>query len=176
MPLVCLIGRHGSGKSTLGQALAGEGYKHISVGLLRRLASSNEFPSDVPAVLMLALRRATAGAALSSDVARKLVRHASQFENVVLDGFPASLEHLALLPADSVFVVVWSPRAVRAERLLVRSESSKRLWTPGRNSERETILPLLIRQLRKQHSVLFFPNRLGAISTRCFHQKLALPG
>ena len=173
MPLVCLIGRHGSGKSTLGHALAKQGYTHLSVGLLRRLAAHNEFPSDVPAVLMLALKRANAGGSLSSDVAKKLIRHASQFENVVLDGFPTSLEHLDLLPADVIFAVVWSPHHIRAQRLAARSETSKRLWTPGRSSDRETMLPLLIRNLRKSRQVVFVPNRLGAISIENLQQKLS---
>lgn len=73
MARICLLGRHGSGKTTIGGALVQMGFTHTSVGLLRRLAQHGHFPSDVPASLMLAMRRERAGALLSPRTASLIV-------------------------------------------------------------------------------------------------------
>lgn len=158
MPLLCLLGRHGSGKSTIGAALQAFGYQHLSVGALRRVAQSNQFPSDVPAGLVSAMRRERPGAPLTPLAARRLVEHANSVGQLVLDGFPSSPDHLALLPPDTVFCVVWTPALLREARLHARAASSKRLWTPGLASAREDALPDLIRQVRRTHRCLFIAN------------------
>lgn len=135
------------------------GYSHLSVGLLRRLASAGQFPSDIPITLMMAMRRVRTGTPMSSDVAAKLIRHATSLPNCVIDGFPASLEHLDLLPADTVYGVVWTPCMIRESRLNARSDSTKRIWTPGRHSEREQTLAALIARARGKGKTLFLPNR-----------------
>lgn len=158
MPLICLLGRHGSGKSTLGTILSEYGYQHTSVGMLRRLARSSQFPSDVPAALMMAIRREKAGGALSLSTAHKLIRYTCAGQNVVLDGFPSSLEHIPLLPPETVFCLVWMPARLRIQRLARRSETTKRIWTPGLHSERETSLPGLLGALRESRRCLFVAN------------------
>lgn len=158
MTLVCLIGRHGSGKSTIGAFLAARGYRHISVGLLRRLAQAKQYPSDVPAGLISAMGRERPGALLSHLTAQRLVAHACSATPTILDGFPASPEQIALLPADTIFCVVWAPHALRNIRLENRAATTKRQWIPGRASEREAALPALIASVRKTHRCLFIKN------------------
>lgn len=158
MPLLCLIGRHGSGKSTIGASLASSGYRHISVGLLRRLAQSKQYPSDVPAVLISSMRRERPGALLSLPTARRLVEYACASSLTVLDGFPAAPEQIALLPADTIFCVVWTPHSLRGERLEGRAATTRRQWVPGRASEREATLPRVISHVRHSRRCLFLRN------------------
>lgn len=159
MSLVCLIGRHGSGKSTIGTALSAYGFQHTSVGVLRRLARASHFPSDVPASLMMAIRRERPGVPLTESTARKLLEHVCRTPNSVLDGFPSSVEHIELLPADTIFCVVWTPVLVRELRLRHRSETTKRQWTPGLHSERELVMPTLLKTLRRSCRCIFVANR-----------------
>lgn len=158
MTLICLIGRHGSGKSTIGARLAAQGYRHISVGLLRRLAQSKQYPADVPAGLISAMGRERPGTLLSRLTAQRLVAHACSATPTILDGFPASPAQIDLLPADTIFCVVWTPNAMRSARLEGRAATTKRQWTPGRASEREAALPSLIAHVRKTHRCLFLKN------------------
>lgn len=158
MDLICLLGRHGSGKSTVGSELIAHGYQHTSVGMLRRLARAAQFPTDVPAALMMAMRRERAGTAMSAPTAQKLVDYATKASKAVLDGFPACVEHIALLPADTVFCVVWTPARLRLQRLEHRSETTKRVWTPGLHSEREASLPVLLSTLRRTRRCIFVSN------------------
>jgi dephospho-CoA kinase len=158
MSLVCLLGRHGSGKSTIGTGLIAHGYQHTSVGMLRRLAQASQFPSDVPAALMMAMRRERAGSAMSTPTAKKLVDYSCKVPKAVLDGFPSCVEHIALLPSDTVFCVVWTPALLRLQRLEHRSDTTKRLWTPGLHSEREASLPLLLSTLRRTRRCIFVAN------------------
>lgn len=158
MSLLCLVGRHGAGKSTIGGLLSTLGYHHISVGLLARLARSGQYPADVPVPLIAAMRRAKAGAPLPDAIALRLLDYAASFEKCVLDGFPASLSHLRQLPSDTTIGLVWVPMRVRSARLTLRAEQTKRLWTPGGKSEREQSLPALLRQSRRQFKTVFIPN------------------
>ncbi|MFC5550224.1 AAA family ATPase [Massilia aerilata] len=158
MTLVCLLGRHGSGKSTIGADLVPHGFQHTSVGVLRRLAKASQFPVDVPAALMMAMRRERAGSPMSALTAQKLVDHAAASPKAVLDGFPSSVEHLALLPAHTVFCVVWTPAKLRLQRLKHRSDTTKRVWTPGLHSEREATLPVLLWTLRRTRRCIFVSN------------------
>jgi dephospho-CoA kinase len=158
MGLVCLLGRHGSGKSTVGNHLIAHGYQHTSVGMLRRLAQASQFPADVPAALMMAMRRERAGTAMSAPTAKKLVDYATKAPIGVLDGFPSCVEHVAMLPDDTVFCVVWTPAQLRLQRLEHRSDTTKRLWTPGLHSEREASLPVLLSSLRRTRRCIFVSN------------------
>ena len=161
MTLLCLVGRHGCGKSTIGRALASHGYQHISVGALRRLAKHNEYPSDVPVQLIAALRRAPRDAAMPMDVVRKLLAFAAQFPQTVIDGFPVESSHLELLPHEAVVGLVWTPARSRESRLLERNESSSRIWTPGGHSLRDQKLPALIRAARARGQAKFIANRVA---------------
>lgn len=158
MALLCLLGRHGSGKTTIGADLIAHGFQHTSVGTLRRLAQASQFPVDVPAPLMMAMRREQGGGAMSSATARKLIAHVVEAPRPILDGFPSSTEHVAMLPVDTVFCVIWTPADLRRERLEQRSLTTKRLWTPGVHSERESALPALIRFLRQSRRCIFVAN------------------
>jgi cytidylate kinase len=159
MSLICLLGRHGSGKSSIGSILHSQyGYHHLSIGLLRRLASNGQFPSDVPASLIIALKKTKAGHPLPTDVAVKLIAYANTFANCVIDGFPVVNEHLLLLPPHTEFCYIWVPEAIRSNRLITRSESSKRKWTPGGHSEREISLPSVIKSIRKTNKLHFYSN------------------
>lgn len=159
MPIVCLIGRHGSGKSTLGKAMQAYGYHHISVGTLRRLAANNQFPCDVPYALMVMMRRSAAGRPLSDEAVAKLLAHAYEFRNCVIDGFPASTEHVDMLPADCVLGYVWAPKSSLGDRLTLRAEQTVRQWTPGRASTREEQLAEVASHARSRRRVIFVPNR-----------------
>lgn len=159
MALICLIGRHGCGKSSVGRALETLGFKHVSVGLLRRLANSKNCPADVPVTLMSAMRRSAPGAPLIHDTAAKLLKYVATFPSCVLDGFPSSEEHLDLLPEGVIFVLLWTPRQVREGRLTVRAAESKRQWVAGRPSLREQALAEVIRKAREAGRVRFLANR-----------------
>lgn len=158
MTLVCLLGRHGSGKSTIGADMIAHGFQHTSVGMLRRLAQAGQFPLDVPAALMMAVRRERAGTPLSASTARKLVEYATRAPKAVLDGFPSCVDHIELLPAETLFCVIWTPAQLRLQRLERRSETTKRVWTPGLHSEREAALPGLISALRQSRRCVFVAN------------------
>lgn len=158
MALVCLLGRHGSGKSTLGRDMVAHGYQHTSVGMLRRLAQASQFPADVPASLMMALRRERAGRQMSEATAVKLIEYAGKASKPILDGFPSSVDHIRLLPPDAVFCLVWTPAQLRLQRLQHRSDTTNRIWTPGLHSEREATLPLLLATLRSTRRCIFISN------------------
>lgn len=104
------------------------------------------------------MRRERPGALLSIPTAKRLIEHAGSSALTVLDGFPAAPEQLVLLPADTIFCVVWTPGDLRNERLESRAASTKRQWTPGRASEREAALPELILHMRRSHRCLFLRN------------------
>lgn len=158
MTLLCLIGRHGAGKSTVGQELAKTGFKHVSVGLLRRLARAREFPVDVPYALMVAMRRSQPGTPMRPDVAAKLLEYAGRFPNCILDGFPSAPEHLDMLPASTIIGVVTAPASIREERLFARAIRTSRAWVPGRPSEREMALGKVILLARKKFQTVHCRN------------------
>ena len=160
MSLVFLLGRHGAGKSRVGAAMSAHGFMHLSTGMLRRLARSGNLPADIPVSLMLAMRRLQPGNPMPIDVAEKFLRHARRYPDCVIDGFPATPEHLDLLPDDATLCLLWTPADKREHRLRVRSDTSQRIWTPGRYSEREARLADVIRQARSRWKVQFVSNRL----------------
>lgn len=159
MELVCLVGRHGSGKSTIGAMLESFGYKHVSVGLLRRLARHGKYPADVPMSLMLALRRMPAGGPMPPDVSAKLLEFAKTFDKCIIDGFPANLDHVHMLPLGTRVVLVWCPEDLRVQRLNDRAAATVRQWTAGRPSDRESSLAAVVAQCRRQFATIFIANR-----------------
>ena len=162
MTLICLIGRHGSGKSTLGRLLSLRGFEHISVGVLFRLAKKGRYPSDIPVRIMIRLGRLPPGTPMPENIARDLLSYAATKRHCLIDGFPATTAHLSLLPPGVRVVLMWSPKALRMARLEHRSANSVRKWTNGRTSARDNELADLLRHCRKTTgpgSVIFVANR-----------------
>lgn len=158
MSLVCLIGRHGGGKSTLGSMLRRHGFQHYSVGTMRRLARRGELPNDVPVSLMLALRRAPIDESLPEPVVKQILALASRFPHCVLDGFPASPAHIALLPSDAVVLYIYSDKRTRLQRLASRAEQTQRNWHFDRTSSREAALAAVTGKLRADGRLTFIRN------------------
>ncbi|MBN3760951.1 hypothetical protein [Burkholderia sp. Ac-20365] len=159
-PRTFLIGPHGSGKSSLGRALAQHGYEHLSIGTLARLIKRKRRPSDIPGRLILELARHEPGTPLAPRAATVLIEFLRQRPRIAVDGFPATAEHLQLLGdlADWSFVYVHTPRQNRETRLIARAETTPRGWTPGRKSERDLALPALCQALRGRTRLHFFDN------------------
>lgn len=161
---IFLIGRHGTGKSTLGRASESENYKHMSVGVLRRLAGHNQYPIDIPYSLMRAFRTSPRGEPMSDSLATKLVGFLNSQPACVVDGFPGKSEHLGLLPVNSVVVYVWCGKADREHRLEARARSSMRQWNPSGASFRDKALSNLVIASRRAHLLLFHRNDGGVES------------
>lgn len=158
MALIVLLGRHGSGKSTIGSYLESYGYKHASVGMIRRLAQSRQFPVDIPVPLIISMKKEKPGQALNPQTSSLLLKFVSGLGNCVIDGFPTTIDQLHLLPKNSVFIYVGISKSVRLERLEYRAATSKRQWIPGLRSEREEALVPLLKQLRAQRKLFYVSN------------------
>jgi adenylate kinase family enzyme len=145
--LIFLVGLHGAGKTTLGRWLHSEyGWRHFSVGDIARKARRRERFSDVPLSLLVELVRQEPNAPMNERLAHQLVHYlldANLAEHVVCDGFPSEASHLALLPAHARLVHITSRE--RESRLILRGESTRRIWTPGNLSHRDLQLPILLR-------------------------------
>jgi adenylate kinase family enzyme len=142
MQLIVILGRHGTGKSTLGQKLTEMGYRHFSVGSLRRVAQRKSVPADIPFKLINLLRKDT-GNHLSDRTCFEIIEFCKQFDRVVIDGLPETPTQVSLLPSTTRVIWMISPKSKRIERLQQRSLESARIWTPDRVSRREAILPLM---------------------------------
>jgi adenylate kinase family enzyme len=153
---VFLLGPHGCGKSTIGRNLAAQGYIHLSIGLIGRLARRGARPADIPVRLLQVMARHVPGEALDPRAATEILDYARSLEKVVIDGFPAHVEHLALLNDIErwQFVYVLTPRQIREQRLKARAETTKRGWTPGLKSARDGLLPALCWHLRSKGQLL----------------------
>jgi adenylate kinase family enzyme len=106
MALIVLLGRHGSGKSTIGSHLENHGFKHVSVGMIRRLAQSRQFPVDIPVPLLISMKRAKPGQVLDAEATSQLLKFTKELGNCVIDGFPTVIEQLRSLPKETVFIYV----------------------------------------------------------------------
>lgn len=157
---ICLLGPHGSGKSSVGRALIAHGYEHISIGAVARLARRNLNPSNIPGRLRIVLARHRPGSPLDPLAVSELLDHIRSRPRIVVDGFPASVEHLAAIGAldELIFVYVYTPRPAREARLIVRAQTTPRGWQPGGRSERDIALPALCRALRERGNLRFFNN------------------
>ena len=99
---------------------------------------------------MYLLAGALPGVPVREVVAVELLKNLAEISEqhtVLFDGFPSVPAHVELLPADSKVVVLELEESVRNERLVRRSETSKRKWTPGLGSERDMRLPLVVQAL-----------------------------
>ena len=160
--LLCVVGRHGSGKTTLARAVAKKnGWHHISVGFLRRLALNRQIVPGIPLSLVLSMGRLKPGEFLPCLLSKKLLEYALSFDVCVLDGFPASREHVMLLPEDAIICVLVSPKKVRKRRLLERAGATSRKWSEGRASARDDALPDMLRFAGQSHVVVFVRNADG---------------
>lgn len=144
--LICLIGLHGSGKTTIARELVRDREMHrLSVGDLARLSRKSKLPSDIPVPLMLLLAQSKPGGVLSFAAAQLLTSHLQrlrQRQPVVIDGLPVSPEQIQLLDEHSHVVLVTVGEITRQQRLIGRSEHSKRVWTPGQPSLRDSLVLL----------------------------------
>ncbi|WP_416047358.1 AAA family ATPase [Cupriavidus basilensis] len=141
---LCLIGPHGAGKSTIGRMLADDGYWHISIGALRRLAQKGMLPSDIPVRVLVMLRDVDAGRPLPDSVAAAVIALAQTRPRIVLDGLPSIPSHLPLLDASWRIIYVSAPERVRHERLRNRAGQSARAWLAGGTSARDLQLASVI--------------------------------
>lgn len=157
---VCLLGPHGSGKSSVGRALIAHGYEHISIGTVARLARRNLNPSNIPGRLRILLARHVPGSPLDPLTVSELLDHIRRRPRIVVDGFPATVEHLAAIGAleELRFVYVYTPRQAREARLIVRAQTTPRGWQPGGRSQRDIALPTLCGALRERGNLRFFNN------------------
>ena len=157
--LLCLVGRHGSGKSSIGRRLAEKhGWQHISPGSLGRLARARKILPGVPMPLIMSMGQIRPGEPLRNACARRLLEYASTFDVCVLDGFPAVCAHVSFMPAGAVIFVVVSPKKVRTELLLKRAGMTLRKWTEGRPSLRDEALSGMLSRLRESHRVFVVRN------------------
>jgi adenylate kinase family enzyme len=146
MPIVYLVGLHGSGKTTAGQKLtqAIDGHVHISVGDLARFGRRGTLPAEVPTRLMACLARHQPGTVFSFQTATLLSDYlktlATIKKSVSVDGFPSSPEHIQLLPNNAVILHLSTSEQTRHSRLENRSLTTGRKWVNGGASERDTEL------------------------------------
>jgi adenylate kinase family enzyme len=172
--LICLIGRHGTGKSTLGQALAKRGFRHINVGELKRRCRKNDFPEGYPLQLLGMLSVQKPGTLLSKTSAKALMAFVQTAHNCVMDGFPPSKDYLNLLPPDTLFLYCMTPKYLREKRLNERFEKTLRRWTPGKHSARDAALAALVRAVRHRYPFCLVVNDEKPIDDVL--RRIALPG
>lgn len=147
--LICFIGMHGVGKSSVALTLAKEvGGIHLSVGDLCRLARRGKVPDGVPIRLMAALARHTPGSILGSEVSTHLIDYLAKLlrlrKTICVDGFPSTSGHVEQLAAVPTFkenlriVHVLCNDELRIARLLRRSQETGRKWSQDMDvSERD---------------------------------------
>ena len=146
MPIVYIVGLHGSGKTTAGKHLsqAIDGHIHISVGDLARFGRKGSLPAEVPTRLMACLARHKPGTVFSFQTATLLSEYLISLTNckksVSVDGFPSSPEHVQLLPNNAVILHLFTSEQTRHSRLENRSLTTGRKWVNGGASERDTEL------------------------------------
>lgn len=152
-PCIFLIGLHGSGKTTLGRLLQKEhGFHHLSLGDIGRLARSMKIPREYSLRFVTAMARQEPATPLSPKVVSLLlaeIEHLRQFSPVSIDGFPAEPSHVHQLPTRSLLVHVVVPENIRQERLVKRSQDTKRQWIPGLRSYRDEALPVILTEASK---------------------------
>lgn len=173
--LICLLGLHGSGKTSAGRYIKAQGFvnQHISIGDLARLARSGMTPSDVSTRLMLALSKHKAGTVFGSDTAQLLATFLTgtvkQQSCISVDGFPSSPGHLHMLPNHSEIWLFEMDEAIRFARLTARSETTKRKWTHGAPSERDAQLATTLQQAKDNGMLVKTINNDGELEA--LHEK-----
>ena len=142
--IIYLIGLHGAGKTTVGQAMQNNyGWRHISVGDLGRHARRMERVPGISIRLMAFLARSEPGVPLSNPAAQQLIAELEsmrQFHNVVCDGFPSHPDNIDLLTQRSEIVLLKSRNSLREARLERRAVETSRRWISGMSSVRDTMV------------------------------------
>lgn len=152
--LICLLGLHGSGKTSAGRFLQNNHHvsHHISIGDLARLARSGSSPSDVPVRLIVALAKHKAGNVFDCKTAELLAEFLSKLVKlngcISVDGFPSSAEHIPLLCQGAEIWKFEVDEKERFDRLLKRSELTKRKWVAGVPSERDKQIDITLEKCR----------------------------
>lgn len=154
--LIFLIGLHGTGKTTAGKYFYNhQGWYHISLGDLTRMARKRKILSDIPVSLATELMRHRPNEKMSERASNLLLNHLiniNERKNLICDGFPSEKEHVYLLPKKSIVIQLTCQH--REERLKIRSESTERKWTEGTLSRRDTNLQDVVEAAKEQ--VRFF--------------------
>lgn len=147
-PCVFLIGLHGCGKTTVGDLLQMErGWRHISIGSLARLARKRRLPAEFSHQFMVRLSAYVPGLPLSPRMIESLTAEVQRHQSlapVSVDGFPASPDHVALLPEGSRLFFFDIDEDTRQERLTKRAQETMRKWTPGLLSQRDLDVPFVV--------------------------------
>jgi adenylate kinase family enzyme len=139
--IIFLIGLHGCGKSSIGKRIEEvPGWRSFSVGDLGRSARRNHPVAGISIRTLTRLGQTSPGKPMTLDLATLLVSDLVKHNRVVCDGFPASPEHLQVIPAGSTVVLVSCKEDLRQERLTDRALSTRRSWTPGMPSERDELV------------------------------------
>lgn len=144
-PVVFLIGPHGCGKTTIGRMLgAHDGWYHLSLGDMGRLARSMKRPAELSTRFMAAMAKQEPGQPLRDEVVQRLLDEIERLRTrwcLSVDGFPSEAAHVPLLPADSQLVLVEVDPRERERRLNHRTQTTARKWTPGMRSLRDEAIP-----------------------------------
>ena len=151
MPIIYIVGLHGSGKTTAGQHLTRvlDNHIHISVGDLARFGRRGTLPAEVPTRLMACLARHKPGTVFSFQTATLLSEYLKSLaiakKSVSVDGFPSSPEHIQLLQPNAVILHLFTSEQTRHSRLDNRSLTTGRKWVNGGASERDNELECVIK-------------------------------
>ena len=162
--IVCLIGRHGSGKSKVGEFFSRHGFTHISIGDLKRMSHRRILPETISPTLMGILRMEKRNSLLSWRAATMIADLLKSKRQVSIDGFPVCPEQLELLPEDTVIVYCTTPKSLRERRLIRRGKKTGRHWDPDLISVRDTALPELVIEARKRFRFIYHQNGPDTVS------------
>lgn len=142
-PLVFLIGLHGVGKTTVGQAMMKRGFHHISLGDLGRMLRKHKLPKGYSLRFLRLLAGHTPGERLSEELVGALfheINDKNRLYPVVVDGFPAEPYHVISLQPGSHLVELTCHEEERVRRLSQRSIETQRQWLPNIVSRRDNQL------------------------------------
>ncbi|MCW5260910.1 hypothetical protein D5045_12145 [Verminephrobacter eiseniae] len=162
--LIFLIGLHGVGKSTIGQALVPHGYRHISLGDLGRLLRRRRIPDGFTLRFLRLLAAHEPGERMSAKLVDALHGEIGQHNAhvpLVVDGFPAEPYQVMGLPAGCTLIHLTCPAPERMQRLAARSETTRRKWgADAAESRRDRQLGAVIEaaQERTDMRTLEIPN------------------
>src|SRR6218665_1153469 len=177
--LIFLIGLHGVGKSTIGQALVPHGYRHISLGDLGRLLRRRRIPDGFTLRFLRLVAAHEPGERMSAklvDALHSEISYHNEHVPLVVDGkigknnvnvplgvngFPAEPCQVMGLPAGCTLIHLACPAPERMQRLAARSETTSRKWgADAAESRRDRQLGAVIEaaQERTDMRTLEIPN------------------
>lgn len=144
-PLICFLGLHGTGKTTVATLLAQKlRCVRLSVGDMARLArKGGAEKNDIPTKLLVLLARSKPGQLMNEMTSEHLVSYLNNLRKtsaVIIDGFPACPTQIASLDGGCCLIEVSVCEALRHERLLQRSETTVRTWKAGLPSVRDELV------------------------------------